>query len=128
MESDMHESGVKSMRENEAIRELRRTPRHRVSVPFPCAFSRMGLARWRAEEKGGYGVVYDVSLKGARVMSSVSVAPGDHLAVSLRLPNHPVAMTVDATVRWRNEHVFGVEFGMVSQATETRLRKYLARV
>ena len=128
MESDIHESSVRIMRENEAIRELRRIPRYRVSVPFPCAFARMGLARWRAEEKGGYGVVYDVSLKGARVMSSVAVAPGDQLAVSLRLPTHPVAMTVDATVRWRNEHVFGLEFGMVSQAAETRLRKYLERV
>ena len=87
----------------------------------------MGLARWRTEEKVGYGVVFDVSLKGARVMSSVSVVPGDELAVTLRLPTHPMAMSVDATVKWQREHVFGVEFGEISQVAEMRLRKYLAR-
>lgn len=108
--------------------ELRRTPRLRVAVPFPCAVSRLGLARWQAGEKGGYGVVFDLSVKGARVMSPIAVNPGDELAVSLRLPNHPAAMNVDATVRWHREHVFGLEFGMVSQAAEMRLRKYLERL
>ena len=113
---------------SELTKELRRTPRLQVSVPFPCGFSRVGLSRWRAEEKGGFGVVFDVSLKGARVMSAVSVTPGEELALSLRLPNQPVAMNIDATVRWRKEHVFGLEFRMISSVAETRLRKYLARV
>lgn len=58
----------------------------------------------------------------------MAVNPGDELAVSLRLPSHPVGMNVDATVRWRYEHVFGVEFGKISQAAETRLRKYLGQM
>lgn len=87
----------------------------------------MGLARWSAQEKTGCGVVFDVSAKGARVMSSVSVSPGDQLAVSLRLPHQPAAMNVNATVRWRNEHVFGLEFGTISHVAEMRLQKFLAR-
>ncbi len=121
--------------ENNAVRlersraetDLRRTPRVRVAVPFPCSFARTGLGRWRADEKSGYGVVFDVSLRGARVMSAVTMAPGDEVAFTLRLPNHPLAMNVHATVRWRNGHVFGVEFGMISHTAEARLRKYLAQ-
>jgi hypothetical protein len=117
-----------AMQRSDLSKELRRTPRLKVTIPFPCAFSRLGLARWQAGDKGGYGVVFDLSLRGARVMSPISVRPGDELAVSLRLPNQPVAMNVNATVRWHSEHVFGVEFGMVSHVAETRLRKYLAKV
>ncbi|HEU4683806.1 MAG TPA: PilZ domain-containing protein [Nitrospira sp.] len=118
--SDVSEAGP-------VVKDLRRTPRHRVAVPFPCAFARTGLQRWRAGEKSGYGVVFDVSMKGARVMSAVAVAPGDAVALTLRLPSHPAAMNVDATVRWRKEHVFGVEFGTISHVAEMRLRRYLER-
>lgn len=88
----------------------------------------MGLGRWRAEEKAGYGVVFDLSLRGARVMSQVTMAPGDQLAVSLRLPHHSAAMNLDATVRWRQDHTFGLEFGSVTAVAEMRLRKCLAKL
>lgn len=107
--------------------DLRRTPRVRVAVPFPCSFARTGLGRWRADEKSGYGVIFDVSLRGARVMSAVAMTAGDEVAFTLRLPNHPLAMSVHATVRWQNGQVFGVEFGMISHTAEARLRKYLAQ-
>ncbi|BFU96304.1 MAG: conserved protein of unknown function [Nitrospira sp.] len=110
------------------VKELRRTPRLRVPVPFACSFSRLGLSRWRFGDRGGHGVVFDLSVRGARVMSPVSVKEGDELAISLRLPNHPTTMSLDATVRWHQEHVFGLEFGMIPQGAETRLRKYLARI
>lgn len=107
--------------------EARRHPRLRLAPPFACAFSRLGLQRWLAQDREGLGVVFDLSLKGARVMSPVSIKPGDQLAVSLRLPNQAVAMTVDATVRWWNEHAFGLEFVSVSALTESRLKKFLSR-
>ena len=49
--------------------ELRRHPRFRVPTPFACSFARIGLQRWLAAERAGLGVVLDVSLSGARVMS-----------------------------------------------------------
>lgn len=116
-----------SGREDKSTTELRRHPRIRVPVPFACSFARIGLQRWLAAERGGLGVVLDVSLNGARVMSSASMNLGDQLTISLRLPDQTTTMNVDATVRWGNRHTFGLEFTAISQPAETRLRKFLSR-
>ena len=108
--------------------ELRRHPRVRVPAPFACSFARIGLQRWLAAERAGLGVVLDVSLRGAKVMSQAAMNPGDQLAISLRLPDQPTKMNVDATVRWGNHHTFGLEFTALSQLAENRLRKFLSRV
>src|SRR3954466_15858172 len=96
--------------QREAGVDLRRYPRYRVAAPFPCAFSLLGLKRWTAVERNGLGVVLDVSLKGAKVMSTAVMTPGDHLAVSFRMPDQGTAMQLDATVRWMNDQLFGLEF------------------
>jgi hypothetical protein len=85
----------------------------------------MGLTRWLSPDRGGLGVVLDVSLKGAKVMSAVTMTPGDQLAVSLRLPNQIATMNADATVRWGKDQTFGLEFVTLSRTAELRLRKYL---
>ena len=115
-------------KEVEMTTELRRHPRLRVPAPFACSFARIGLQRWLAAERAGLGVVLDVSLNGARVMSPASMNPGDQLAISLRLPDQTATMNVDATVRWGNCHTFGLEFTAVSPLAETRLRKFLSRI
>ena len=107
--------------------ELRRHPRHRVSAPFPCAFSLLGLKRWTAADRNGLGVVLDVSLRGAKVMSTAAMTPGDQLAVSLRMPDQMTAMQLDATVRWINDQLIGLEFLSIPLSVETRLKKFLAR-
>jgi hypothetical protein len=107
--------------------DLRRHPRHRVSAPFPCAFSLLGLKRWTAADRNGLGVVLDVSLRGAKIMSTAAMNPGDHLAVSLRMPDQMAAMQLDATVRWINEQLIGLEFLSMPLSVETRLKKFLAR-
>ena len=107
--------------------ELRRYPRHRVSAPFPCAFSLLGLRRWTAADRNGLGVVLDVSLRGAKVMSTAAMNPGDHLAVSFRMPDQGTAMQLDATVKWINDQLIGLEFLSIPLAVETRLKKFLAR-
>ncbi|HXX73818.1 MAG TPA: PilZ domain-containing protein [Nitrospiraceae bacterium] len=107
--------------------ELRQHPRLRILAPFVCVFSRTGLVRWLSADREGLGVVLDVSLKGARVMSAVTMTPGDQLAVSLRLPNQISTMNADATVRWGNDQTFGLEFAILSRTAETRLRKYLTQ-
>jgi len=53
--------------------------------------------------------------------------PGDHLVISLRLPEQTATMNVDTTVRWSNRHTFGLEFTGVSQLAETRMREFLSR-
>ena len=107
--------------------DLRRHPRHRVSAPFPCAFSLLGLKRWTAADRNGLGVVLDVSLRGAKIMSTAAMNPGDHLAVSLRMPDQMAAMQLDATVRWINDQLIGLEFLSMPLSVETRLKKFLAR-
>lgn len=107
--------------------DLRRYPRHRVSAPFPCAFALLGLKRWTAVDRNGLGVVLDVSLKGAKVMSTAAMTPGDHLAVSFRIPDQMMAMQLDATVKWINDQLIGLEFVSMPLSVETRLKKFLAR-
>jgi hypothetical protein len=113
----------------QAATQLRKHPRTRVSAPFPCSFARIGLKKWFAAERGGLGVVYDVSTKGARVMTEAAITPGDHIAISLRLPNQASSMFVDlATVRWGKEQTYGVEFEDLSPVADMRLRKFLTRL
>jgi hypothetical protein len=114
-------------RKLEMTAELRRHPRLRVPAPFACSFARIGLQRWLAAERAGLGVVLDVSLNGARVMSPASMNPGDQLAISLRLPDQAATTNVDAIVRWGNRDTFGLEFSALSQLAETRLKKFLSR-
>ena len=117
-----------ALKAGQARIEARRHPRIRVAVPFACAFSRLGLQRWLARDREGLGVVLDLSMSGARVMSPVSIAPGDQLTVCLRLPDQAATMNLDATVRWWKEHAFGLEFLSVSHLAESRLKKYLSRI
>lgn len=109
--------------------ELRRHPRVRVSAPFPCSFARVGLKKWLTAERSGFGVIYDVSEKGARMMTEAAIAPGDQIAVNLRIPNQASSMFVElATVRWGNDRTYGVEFEDLSPIATMRLRKFLNRL
>lgn len=109
--------------------QLRRYPRMRVSAPFPCSFARVGLKKWLTVERGGLGVVYDVSEKGARMMTEALIAPGEQIAVNLRLPNQVSSTFVElATVRWGNDRTYGVEFEDLSPIAAMRLRKFLNRL
>ena len=109
--------------------QLRKHPRVRVSVPFPCSFARVGLKKWLAIECGGLGVVYDVSTRGARVMTEAVITLGDQIAISLRLPNQASSMFVElATVRWGKEQTYGVEFEDLSPIADIRLQKYMNRL
>jgi len=106
----------------------RRYPRVRVPAPFPCSYSRVGLKKWLTPERKGLGVVYDVSEKGARVMSEAAFDMGDQLAISLSLPNQAASTFVDvAIVRWGQDQTFGLEFETLSQVASMRLRKFVDR-
>jgi len=87
----------------------------------------MGLKRWTAIDRNGLGVVLDVSLRGAKIMSMAAMKPGDHLAVSFRMPDHVAAMQLDATVRWISDQLFGLEFISMPVSIETRLKRFIAR-
>jgi hypothetical protein len=109
--------------------QLRRHPRVRVLAPFPCSLALIGLKRWLTSEEGGLGLVYDVSVKGARVMTQALISPGDRIAINLRLPNQATATFIElATVRWGREQTYGIEFQGVSMAADTRLQTFMDRL
>jgi hypothetical protein len=109
--------------------QLRRHPRVRASAPFPCSLVLVGLKRWLTSDEGGLGVVYDVSAKGARVMTQALISPGDRVAINLRLPNQATATFIElATVRWGREQTYGIEFEDVSLAADTRLHTFMNRL
>lgn len=109
--------------------QSRKHARIRMSTPFPCSFARVGLNKWLAVERGGLGVVYDVSGGGARMMTEAEITPGDQIAISLRLPRQASSLFVElATVRWGKDQTYGVEFDDLSPVADMRLRKFLARL
>ena len=110
------------------VGESRRHPRVRVPSPFPCSYARIGLKKWATPERTGLGIVYDLSEKGARVMSEAHFNLGDQIAISLTLPSQLSSMFVDmAVVRWGKDQTFGLEFETLSQVAVMRLRKFLSR-
>ncbi|MBX3332014.1 MAG: PilZ domain-containing protein [Nitrospira sp.] len=107
------------------VPQLRKHPRVRVSAPFPCSLARVGLLRQGAVEQG-LGIVYDVSAKGARVMTEAVITPGDRIAMRLRLPNQAASMFIEAaTVRWGKEQTYGVEFEGLSPNDNKHLQTFM---
>lgn len=107
--------------------DLRQHPRLRIPAPFACSFLRRGLTKWISGSHEGLGVVFDVSMKGAKVMSETGIEPGEHMSVSFCLPNQISPMTIeDAAVRWGKDQTYGLEFLDLSPVAEMRLRKFIA--
>ncbi|HEU5093298.1 MAG TPA: PilZ domain-containing protein [Nitrospira sp.] len=107
------------------VPQLRKHPRVRVSAPFPCSLARVGLLRNGAVEQG-LGIIYDVSAKGARVMTEAVITPGDRIAMRLRLPDQAASMFIEtATVRWGKEQTYGVEFERLSPNDNKHLQSFM---
>lgn len=111
-----------------AFTDLRRHPRIRIQTPFPCSFLHSGEQyRWEGD-RHGLGVVFDISGRGAKVMSETVPLLGDQVTVICQLPSQTSPMKVDvAKVRWRAAHVFGLEFTALSEFAGLRLRKFIAQ-
>lgn len=119
MEQTLHRSS--------ALNRFRQHPRVRISAPFVCALSRCQSRRWLTRPSINLGVVYDLSIRGARVSTEAEIRPGDVVTVSLRLPKQikPADVAV-ATVRWTKDQFFGLAFIELSSAAQNRLKKYVA--
>lgn len=111
----------------EVFLDIREHTRTRIPVPFSCALAEKARPRWFAKKLSGIGVVYDVSLKGARVSSEAPVNPGDQVTVLLRLPQQIAPLAVErATVRWAKDQTFGLEFMHLTSTAATRLKRFLS--
>lgn len=113
-------------RARKAFVELRQYPRVRVPAPFACSFSRLGFTQWFVGEPRGLVVVFDVTMKGARVLGETEIKPGDRITLNLRLPSQQLPMRVEvARVRWVRDQLFGLEFTRLSPTQEWRLWKFI---
>ncbi|MDZ4732964.1 MAG: PilZ domain-containing protein [Nitrospirota bacterium] len=109
------------------LNRFRRHPRVRISAPFVCALSRCQSRRWLRRSSIDLGVVYDLSIRGARVSTEAEIRPGDEVTLSLHLPKQikPADIAI-ATVRWTKDQFFGLVFTELSPAAQNRLKKYVA--
>ena len=121
MEKTAHRSSL--------LNRFRQHPRVRISAPFVCALSHCQSRRWLRKPGIDLGVVYDLSICGARVSTEAEIRPGDEVTVSLRLPKQikPADITV-ATVQWTKNQFFGLAFTELSPTAQNRLKKYVAIV
>ena len=77
----------------------------------------------------GSGVVYDLSIHGARVSTQAEIRSGDEVTLSLRLPTQIESANITvATVKWAKDQFFGLAFTELSPAARNRLKKYVAIV
>lgn len=112
---------------DELFLDIREHTRMRVPVPFSCALTEKARPSWFAKKRAGLGVVYDVSLKGARVTSEAPMNPGDQVTVLLRLPKQVAPLAVErATVRWAKDNTFGLEFMHLTSTAAIRLQRFLS--
>jgi len=113
--------------EKDRFVDVREHARLRIPIPFACSISRKGLSRWFAKERIGLGVVYDVSMKGARVSSEATIKQGDHVIVTLQLPKQSEPLAVSrATVRWAKSQMFGLEFMHLTFTGALQLKRFIA--
>ena len=107
--------------------DFRQHARLRIPIPFACSISRKGVSRWFAKDHIGLGVVYDVSMKGARVSSEAPIKPGDQVMVTLQLPKQLQPLAVErATVRWAKHQTFGLEFMHLTFTGALQLKRFIA--
>lgn len=120
---------VQASHRSALLNKFRQHPRVRITAPFVCALSHCQSRRWLRRPGKDLGVVYDLSIRGARVSTEAEIRPGDEVTLHLRLPKQikPADIAV-AKVRWAKDQFFGLVFTEVSPAAQNRLKKYVAIV
>ncbi len=109
-----------------SLNRFRRYPRVRIPAPFICALSHTQSRGWLRRPVRNFGVVYDLSVRGARVSTDAAIKPGDVVAVSLHLPKQIKSAEIAvATVRWTRDQFVGLAFTKLSVSSHARLKKYV---
>lgn len=65
----------------------------------------------QTDNRVGEGTLFDLSSTGCRIQSTISLTPGNYLALSIEAPEikHPLGIEV-SIVRWRKDDQVGIEF------------------
>jgi hypothetical protein len=111
------------------LNRFRRHPRVRIETPFACALSPIRSRRWLRRPPQNCGLVYDLSIRGARVSTEAPFKPGDEVSVILRLPKQIRSADIAvATVRWTKDQFYGLAFRRLSFDAHDRLKKFVSIV
>ncbi len=74
----------------------------------------------------GEGILTNLSFSGCSVLCDREVLCGSHIRVSVLLPDHAHALTIElGTVKWVEGNQFGVEFLRLPQEARQRLNHRL---
>jgi PilZ domain len=77
--------------------------------------------RFKVEGSSGKG-----SLGGAAILSDLTIARGEYLALKITFPTQAAAIEVElAPVRWVKPGSFGVEFIRIAPGSQQRIHDYL---
>jgi hypothetical protein len=113
--------------EKDKFVNFRAHARLRIPTPFTCSISPKGVSRWLTKDSATLGVVYDVSMKGARVSSEALIKPGDQVRMTLQLSKQLEPLAVErATVRWAKDQTFGLEFMHLTFTGALQLKRFIA--
>ena len=97
---------------------VRQVPRY--TVELPVLFN---------GDRGGAGIIQDLSVNGCLIVSDTRVEPGNYLCLWLYLPHDPSPIVIEgAEVRWSAEERFGVCFLTLQPPEQIRLFEYLNTV
>jgi len=108
------------------LNRFRRHPRIRIETPFACALTPVRSRRWLRRPPMNVGLVYDLSVRGARVCTEAPFKPGDEVTLSLRLPKQIRSADIAvATVRWTKDQFYGLAFRRLSFDAHDRLKKFV---
>jgi PilZ domain-containing protein len=73
------------------------------------------------------GLVYDLSVRGARVSTEAPFKPGDEVTLRLRLPKQIRSTDIAvAIVRWTKDQFYGLAFRRLSFDAHDRLKKFIS--
>jgi hypothetical protein len=74
-----------------------------------------------------WGLVYDLSVRGARVSTEAPFKPGDEVTLRLRLPKQIRSADIAvATIRWTKDQFYGLAFRRLSFDAHDRLKKFVS--
>lgn len=98
------------------MKEQRQHVRYQVEIPATFAGDHTGI-----------GIVYNLGVGGCKVVSDLVVKTGARLTVHLRIPEQPIAITIQtATVQWILNLEFGVKFLEMQEQERISLERFLA--
>jgi len=101
-------------------KEQRQFPRYPVKFPARLATDHRPC---------GFGMIGDLSVKGCRVKSKTTLAPGDFGKLLINLPTGITPLTVSLTsVRWVNGYECGLEFILMDRDEQGCLNRQLEPV